>query len=87
MKNRRNRIIAIVLTVIMAAAVTSCGNTTSKESEYKGIQVDSPEWVPDLNAAASADQMLVVAAFDETATDAWVSLHEKQADSTWPQER
>ena len=80
---KRNCILTIVITALLAAAVTSCGSTASKESEYKGIQVASPDWVANLDAAASADQMLVVAAFNETATDAWVSLHEKQADGTW----
>ena len=42
-----------------------------------------PAWVGNLEAAESADQIVVVAAFDETATDAWVSLHEKQDDGTW----
>ena len=84
MKKRSiTRILAIVLALVMAAGLAACGNNASKKSEYKGIKTDSPEWVANLDAAATADQMLVVAAFSETATDAWVSLHEKQADGTW----
>ena len=64
-------------------SLPACGNGTSTKSEYKGISTDSPDWVANLDAAATADQMLVVAAFDETATDAWISLHEKQKDGTW----
>ena len=72
MKQRsRNRILALLFAFVLAAG------------EYKGISTDSPDWVANLDAAATADQMLVVAAFDETATDAWISLHEKQKDGTW----
>ena len=78
-----NRILAIVLALVLAAGLAACGSNASKKSEYKGIKTDSPEWVANLDAAATADQMLIVAAFSETATDAWVSLHEKQADGTW----
>ena len=77
------RILAIALALVLAAGLAACGSNASKKSEYKGIKTDSPEWVANLDAAATADQMLVVAAFSETATDAWVSLHEKQADGTW----
>ena len=52
-------------------------------SDYSGISVDSPEWVSKLDAAKNADQVFVVAAFSEDATDAWVSLHEKQGDGSW----
>ena len=54
-----------------------------EEDAYQGICVESPAWVGELEAAASADQMLIVAAFNETATDAWISLHEKQEDGSW----
>ena len=84
MKQRsRNRILALLFAFVLAAGLTACGNGTSTKSEYKGISTDSPDWVANLDAAATADQMLIVAAFSETATDAWVSLHEKQADGTW----
>ena len=79
----RNHIIALLLTFVMVACLTACSSNTSTQSEYKGISTDSPDWVANLDAAATADQMLIVAAFDETATDAWVSLHEKQKDGTW----
>ena len=82
-KTMKNRIFTLVLALILAAAFTACGSNASKKSEYKGIKTDSPDWVANLDAAASADQMLIVAAFSETATDAWISLHEKQADGTW----
>ena len=84
MKKRSiTRILAIALALVLAAGLAACAGNSSKKSEYKGIKTDSPEWVANLDAAATADQMLVVAAFSETATDAWVSLHEKQADGTW----
>ncbi len=53
------------------------------EDGYQGIDVESPEWVGMLEAAEDADQMLIVAAFSEDATSAWISLHEKQEDGTW----
>ena len=52
-------------------------------SSYPGIDVESPEWIGNLDASADADKLFVVAAFDEEATDAWVSLHEKQSDGSW----
>ncbi len=61
-------------------------NGTKEEAAapgYSGIDVASPDWVADLEAAKTADQVFVVAAFDETATDAWISLHEKQSDGSW----
>ena len=57
--------------------------TPANAGEYTGIDVESPAWVANLDTAKSADQMLVVAAFAEDATDAWVALHEKQSDGTW----
>jgi L,D-peptidoglycan transpeptidase YkuD (ErfK/YbiS/YcfS/YnhG family) len=50
---------------------------------YAGIDVASPDWVGQLDAAGDTDRMLIVAAFGEDATDAWVSLHEKQIDGSW----
>ena len=81
---KRHRIIvAAVLSVIVTAASAAGVSAAPAEGGYQGIEVESPAWVGDLEAAASADQMLVVAAFSETATDAWVSLHEKQEDGSW----
>ena len=77
-------IIAMLLVLLMA--LTGCtdavqrGNTAAG---YSGIDVASPEWVGTLEAASDAQQIFVVAAFDQNATDAWISLHEKQADGTW----
>ena len=65
------------------SASASSASASTASAEYAGIDVDSPEWVAKLSAAQSTDQMLVVAAFAEDATDAWVSLHEKQSDGTW----
>ena len=82
LKNR-NLISALLFVFVLAACLTACSNDASTKSEYKGISTASPDWVANLDAAASSDQMLIVAAFSETATDAWVSLHEKQKDGTW----
>jgi L,D-peptidoglycan transpeptidase YkuD (ErfK/YbiS/YcfS/YnhG family) len=57
--------------------------TAKDTSGYKGIDVASPDWISKLDAAKNADQLFVVAAFNENATDAWVSLHEKQSDGSW----
>lgn len=91
------RIIALTLAVL-CIGLTACGtgakgeeqnkNDTENTAEhtddgYKGIDVPSPEWVGKLDAVSSAEQVFVVAAFSEDATDAWVSLHEKQEDGTW----
>ena len=52
-------------------------------SEYSGIHVESPDWVSKLDAAADSEQLMVVAAFSDDATDAWISLHEKDSDGKW----
>ena len=90
----RNCISALLIAFVLAAGLTACSSNAStksksenasakSENEYKGINVASPDWVAHLDAASAADQMLIVGAFSETATDAWVSLHEKQKDGTW----
>lgn len=56
---------------------------TNAGAGYKGIDVPSPDWVGTLDAAKDAEQIFVVAAFSDDATDAWVSLHEKQSDGSW----
>lgn len=56
---------------------------TSLQNSYSGIDTASPDWVSELDAAKNAEQIFVVAAFSEDATDAWVSLHEKQSDGSW----
>ena len=56
---------------------------TNAKTGYQGIDVSSPDWIGTLDAAKDAEQILVVAAFSEEATDAWVSLHEKQSDGSW----
>ena len=43
----------------------------------------SPSWVPNLEAAAWAKQLLVVAGVGDTT--AWISLHEKADDGSWHQ--
>lgn len=80
----------------MAVMLAGCGGSsgaagnedkadTAAQSSggYAGIDVESPDWVGELDAAKDTDQMLVVAAFNDEATDAWISLHEKQDDGSW----
>ena len=89
--------LAFALILAMLMALTACGTGAQKEDAsgasgaqneeaadgYTGIDTASPEWVGNLDAAKDAQQMLIVAAFSEEATDAWISLHEKQSDGTW----
>ena len=70
----------------MLVGLSSCsagGQKQNVDNGYSEIDVASPEWVEKLDAAKDAQQMLIVAAFSEDATDAWISLHEKQKDGTW----
>ena len=76
----------LIAAILFAGAVFLC--CTPKETiviggEYSGIDVASPEWVGKLDAAKDAKQLFVVAALSEDATDAWISLHEKQSDGSW----
>ena len=75
--------IILALLLVLAVVLTGCGASPAGTGGYKGIDVPSPTWVGELEAAETSDQMLIVAAFDATATDAWISLHEKQTDGTW----
>lgn len=79
---------AVLLLVGIVAAFSGCaGQTTepaqAQAADYKGIDVASPEWVGKLDAAKDAEQLFIVAAFSQDATDAWVSLHKKQSDGSW----
>jgi len=89
------KFLSVLLSGVLALSVAAC-NTHSEQSGgssgnngeittagYNGIDVESPEWVGKLRAASTSDQLFIVAAYDENANDAWISLHEKQADGTW----
>lgn len=84
---------AVASILIMLGALTGCqgkdynnGSVTESAGStegYRGIDVESPEWIGSLDAAKEASKVFVVAAFDEDATDAWISLHQKQDDGSW----
>lgn len=69
----------LLLCAVLTAATTGCASNTptasnnsaaaNSQAGYSGIEVQSPDWVGKLDAAANAKQMLVVAAFDENATE------------------
>ena len=67
----------------LASVLAGCGSAAQTNDGYRGIDVASPDWVGKLDAAEGAEQILIVAAFSEDATDAWVSLHQKQSDGSW----
>ena len=69
--------------LILASMLTGCGSAAQTDGGYRGIDVASPDWVGKLDAADGAEQLLIVAAFSEDATDAWISLHQKQSDGSW----
>ncbi len=83
----------LALSIITALFLAGCNTvqptveTTASvniaDNVYTEIDVESPEWIGDLDAAKDADQIFVVAAFEYDSTDAWISLHEKQSDGTW----
>lgn len=81
----KNRVKITVVLFIMALLLlaSACGKTAGPLDDYQGINVVSPDWVGKLDAAGDAKQMLIVAAFSADATDAWISLHEKQSDGSW----
>ena len=77
-------LLMLVLTGCAAAEAAPVETAApSDPGNYAGLDVASPAWVGKLEAAKDADQLLVVAAFSEDATGAWVSLHEKQPDGSW----
>lgn len=71
----------IALGLILSMVWVGCAAIA--DDVYQGINVASPEWVSTLDAVQDAQQVLVVAAYSAEATDAWISLHEKQSDGSW----
>ena len=80
--NKKTRLVICLLLVV--GVLAGCGSAAPAPDEgSKGIDVVSPDWVGELDAAGDAEQLLIVAAYSEEATVAWVSLHEKQSDGSW----
>ena len=79
----RKKLLVVVCLLILILMLPGCGKTAGPLDDYQGIDVVSPDWVGKLDAAGDAKQMLIVAAFSADATDAWISLHEKQSDGSW----
>lgn len=79
----RKKLLVVVCLLILISMLPGCGKTAGPLDDYQGINVVSPDWVGKLDAAGDAKQMLIVAAFSADATDAWISLHEKQSDGSW----
>ncbi|MBQ3416863.1 MAG: L,D-transpeptidase family protein [Ruminococcus sp.] len=88
----KNRIIAGILSLVTvfsvgaftitgASALTSDKADTSSDVSTTAMLGESPDWVTKLDAAKDADQLFVVAAYDQTT--AWVSMHEKDKDGKW----
>ncbi len=75
------KLFALLFALALALTVCACASKTA--DGYRGIDVASPNWVGELDAAEGAKQMLIVAAFSDEANDAWISLHEKQSDGSW----
>lgn len=75
--------LAAVGALSAALLLAGCG---AQETESYFIQQEvreSPAWVTGLDAAADAEQMIVVAGVDKTT--AYITMHEKSADGTWQQ--
>ena len=79
----QKKYLGMICLLILASMLIGCGNAAQTRDVYRGINVASPDWVGKLDAAEGAEQLLIVAAFSEDATDAWVSLHQKQSDGSW----
>lgn len=94
----KKMIAAALAGLILLFSLSGCGGQPQKqeppqeaaqeapqeaESGYPGIDVDSPEWVGNLEAVQDADQVLIVAAYGQESVGCWVSLHEKKDDGSW----
>ena len=74
---------AAAMLMRLHAALNGADRAKEIQGSYRGIDVASPDWVGALDAAKDAQQLLIVAALSADATDAWISLHEKQSDGSW----
>ena len=94
MQNQSKRTVRLLAAVALTAALlTGCGSPAAAPAgdaagaggDALSIQtqnvVDSPAWLPQLEAAKGCDQLIVVAGVGETTC--YVSMHEKDASGNW----
>ena len=85
--------IAVSIACMIMLFTVGCGSkdkkteiTESKESTMDASTTtmleESPEWVTKLPEASETDQIMTVAAVDNSTT-AWIALHEKDEDGKW----
>ncbi len=77
-----------VLALVSVLMFTGCGSKTASDASLSTPRElisldaeDSPTWVTELDQAANANQLLVVANVGDTT--AWVSMHEKDSTGKW----
>ena len=47
---------AVICLLLLASVLTGCGNTAQTDGGYRGIDVASPDWVGQLDAAGDTDR-------------------------------
>ena len=87
------RIISVMLVCAMIVTIIACGagQKSANQEKTDGLyastheNVDSPEWVKKLASSYNSDvtQLFVVAAFGESKTTAYVSMHKKDETGSW----
>ena len=91
-------IIAVSLIIVMGLTLVGCGGSETETDPnapdaktsvgiHASVQheVDSPEWVKKLPAAASANQLFVVAGMGMDKTTGFVTMHKKDSSGNWKQ--
>ncbi len=81
------KLILVNSIILLALVLCVACNTKVTESLYSSRQkeIDTPFWIQNLESAKIANQLFVVAALDDDATTAFVSLHEKDSNGNWKQ--
>ncbi len=91
MKHWKTMIMVLAMAALLCLPLAGCGSDAAapEETEDTGVTVDlataedSPEWVGELEQAADAEQIFIVAGIGETTATA--SMHQKDSDGNWKQ--
>ena len=91
MKHGKLFVMVLMMAALLCLPLTGCGSDAAAPEETGdagpaidlSTAADSPEWVGELEQAADAEQLFIVAGIGQTT--AYVSMHQKDPDGNWKQ--